>query len=342
MPPPRGPDGRFLKPDDAARQAQIEQFEQEYDVKDPGQARALPGAADAKPVEAHTPPPAVVTKPPYSKHLLRRAKQLGMQESDFEGWDAERLEDVVFGREHERNEQMRERLNRLEGMYTSPESLRPDPQPQPPPKAPEPADEILAEITRAYPELNEELAKGIVGAVRAGLKPVQERLDKVEQNGDLLMRAENHRAEMTFAEQADGFFSKHPEIYGTGRIYDLPKDSPFRAARQIVATGVDFNDVVGSLSKRHQTLYGHLKLKEAPKPAPEPAPAALRNGDTERLLAERQAEWQDAGLQAPTSRHEPEGKGRQAAISAIEGVLERARARDGEGAREKDESGIPD
>jgi hypothetical protein len=206
---------------DAGRKAQIEQFRETYDVADPGQAKPPTGGTSGAPAAdlGREQPPA----PKFSKHLLRRAKALDMDESDFADWDPERLEDVIYGREHERNEATRQRLSQLEGMWTSPQSLQrdpsvPDPRQVSPGTAPaspaEEPDAFVDELKRGFPDLAPDVAQepapSVIGKMHEAVRGAAGRRWRRTGRRGRGRRSPAPPASMSFAEQADAFFAEAP------------------------------------------------------------------------------------------------------------------------------------
>lgn len=311
-----------------AKAKQIEEFEDTYGFPEP-QARATTASVAPEPAAAVTASPA---PPPVSKHLARRADRLGMKPEDYADMDADRLEEVVWAREQERAESRDRELSQFKQQWASPNDFQRQPAPQPQAQLAPVADEFIDEVVKGYPDLNPDLLKSLNSAVRKILKPHLEKIEKIEQGHTALLNAEGQRQERSFAEQADSFFSKHPEIYGAGKMKDLPKDSPFRQVRSLLADKVDFSDVAGSLDKMHQTFYGHIK-PAAPAATPAPvAPAKPTNGVPQRgssaaVLAERQKQWDEGTIAAPVPRHEPVVNGKDAAVAGIREILDRADTR---------------
>lgn len=329
--PPKDPTtGRFVSPDqsiDAKRKEFLDQFE----ITEPG---TTPPAAPAAPAARPDPAPPA---PKFPKGLLRLAKSMGLEEAAIpDDWDADKLSAALEARSEERSQSLREKselINKWTGFNKVDTGQMPK-APEPEPKAAAPAN-LIEGLTKRYgDQLDGKYLQALDGAISdilesrigAALKPHLERLDKVEQGHKALIQAEQTRQDLSLAEQADQFFAKHPDIYGEQTHKSIDRKSPeFQRRQFLVAQIRDFGDIGGALNKSHDLLYGHLPKKptETPPPKSNGTPAK-RDGDAERILAERQSEWEKGQVAAPTSREGVPEKGKEAAVAGIREVLTRA------------------
>jgi hypothetical protein len=136
--------------------------------------------------------------------------------------------------------------------------------------------------------------------------------------------------------QADQFFSKYPEIYGTGATEDLDPNGPEAASRQSVFARMQAipqtqrakTTFKKELVNAHNVLHGRFVKKTtddgelAPRP-PVNRVAATLNGKGKHPTTE---EWEEAGLVRPSHRDESElPRGEERAMRAVKEKLKTRR-----------------
>jgi hypothetical protein len=225
-------------------------------------------------------------KPKHSPRMLRMAADLGISEDDAGDYSPEQLEAVI----HERHKQLITHARRQ----------------QPKPKEPE-AD--------AEPEINLGIDADAFPELVAHLKAEAKDKKALQKELAELKAREERREQASQVSQLDQAFAAYPDVFGTESVNELANDDPKMLRRQAALAVMKMGDQSKPLKKLLANAMAVLNMTAA-KPT-NGVDKDLVYGDKELQrqrktdttgddiggrLAERQAEWKDAGLAAPSQR----------------------------------------
>ena len=221
--------------------------------------------------------------------MLRMAADLGISEDDASDYSPEQLEAVI----HERHKQLITHARR----------------PQQKPKEPEAEAEPEINLgidADAFPELVAHLK-----SEAKAKKALEDRLAKFEER-------EAKREQAAQVSQLDQAFASFPDVFGTETVGELATDDPKFLRRQAALAIMKMGDQSKPLKKLlanamavlnmtaakptngvdKDLVYGDKELQKQRK-------TDATGDDVGGRLAQRQAEWSEAGLAAPSQRTPP-------------------------------------
>lgn len=305
------------------------EFNPEYDAEfdAPIEQEAKPQEVAAKPAGVVAPSPAATgtEAPKHNPMTLHFAKEFGFDDAEIAELTPKELDTAV-------------RLAHKTMLKTSQEFRRnedrtkpPEPAPVVAPPPPKPEEDDLAEF-------GDEVAPRVLEAIRKGRTADKKRIEELQAKVDAVEgeRQAAHRERLFDAVDAE--FAKMPaalkKLIGEGGRADIADQPLAHAVRKHILAMAEADRTEGETfaQKMHKAAKALVPAgaeeelpiaDEIPEPAPaKPAPAKTPDGRfASKPVAEREAEWKQAGAAKPTQREAPLPKGERRAMATAKKIM---------------------